>query len=370
MSYCLLTELRHCLRATLLAIALCICLTGCSDSEPVCDAGFFYNDDSGPRTLTFPPDDLINPESQYLIMVGDIQKYTDNGFYFPYLTASLDWVRCQQSAYGNIAAVVQLGDVTNNNLPRQWKGAARAFSHLADSTLYTWVTGNHDYNWEGESEFEIKSRSNSLINIYVRNPLLDKADKTLFIEGEYDNMIIHSPIPGHKDIDLLCLEFGTRPEAVEWAIRHVESHPGKRFILVTHEFIYAESYLIILNSFAEMQFKSIPRTTPKEIWERLVYPHDNVLCVVCGHHGFSARRVAPNAAGREVHQILFNLQHQINGGDSMLQLWEFRDDTDEIEISIFNVMRRTIVTDHTTRMRIPLPQAQPTPDQSEPSRPQ
>lgn len=299
----------------------------------------------------FEPSAVINPESEYMVVVGDIQEYTATTTLLPYLTKSLDWVRCQQSYFGNIACVVQNGDVTNNNYPYQWASATNAFSHLGDSTLWVWTTGNHDYDW---CDIRIDDRNSTMFNDFAGSPMLSAAEKTLFEEGDLANMIVHHPFPEHGNLDLMILEFGPRPQVVEWAADFAASHPERHFILITHEWLWLDGSRIDLGSSAKIQFADIPCSSPEEVWNRLVYPNDNVRCVVCGHNGFCLHLKTPNAAGRQVSQVLFNLQYQLNGGNGMLQLWEFPKGKDYAEVLVYYSLAEHILPDHDKRFRVEL----------------
>lgn len=306
-------------------------LVGCNNSDTD------YQDE----TFRFiAPDQVINPNSEYLIVIGDIQEYTETFENLEYLTYSIDWIRNQNNFFHNIKAVLQDGDVTNGDQPWQWAMAIDAFHHLKDSTMYVWSTGNHDYQWDGPNGTEITDRSTTLLNSYAPNPQLDKSIVASFKKGKYDNIILESGLSG-RNIQIISLEFGPRPDAVEWARRYVSSHPDKKFILMTHEFMTAAGNRVANGkSFAAMQFPTIPHTEPEYIWENLIKPNDNVICLVNGHNGFCKYLETPNDTGRQVPQILFNLQYQENGGDSMLQLWEFPKGENRINITVYNTLRQ------------------------------
>lgn len=318
------------MRYTIIALIITILTTSCSSDTSTDFLSMQYQ--------YIAPDEVINPASEYLIVIGDIQEYTQTFENLDYLIYSLNWIRNQNNHYGNIKCVLQDGDVTNNNSPWQWDMAREAFHHLKDSVMYVWSTGNHDYQWGGETGTQISDRTSTLLNSYLSNPLLDKNILSYFETDRYENIILRSTL-ANRQINIISLEFGPRPEVLHWAAEYVRSHTDERFILMTHEYMTSEGDRMESGkTFADLQFMELPHTEPDEIWEQLVKPNDNVLCVVNGHNGFCKYLETENDAGRMVPQILFNLQYQVNGGDSMLQLWEFPQNENRVNISVYNTL--------------------------------
>ena len=71
----------------------------------------------------------------------------------------------------------------------------------------------------------------------------------------------------------------------------------------------------------------------------------NLPHLLCGHNGFMQHLFSKNSTGREVAQMLFNLQYQANGGDGWIQLWEIPADRDSIHVQTYNTIRRTFSSD-------------------------
>lgn len=298
------------------------------------------------------PDTIIHNTSEYIVVIGDIQEYTANDINIKYLNHSLDWIRTQNQYYRNIRCVLQNGDITNTNTLLQWNLANSAFAHLHDSTLLIPCTGNHDYDWQ-EGNGIIPDRMSTKFNEGLCLPLLDKNILERFEDGRRDNITVPVEICD-RTIYVISLEFGPRKEVLNWAKRIVERNSDKEFILMTHEWMTSKGERIKEGSYAEYHFRNHSYTTPEEIWQCLVYPNDNVLCVLCGHNGFCRYLTSENKAGRYVSQILFNLQYQPNGGDGMVQIWEFPKDSDAIYISVYNTHTHSFHPNSETRHTIEL----------------
>lgn len=303
---------------------------------------------------TLPPDSIFNENSSYVVVIGDVQVYTSNDHLNRNFVQTLDWIRCQENYFNNISCVLQVGDLTENNITSQWNRVEKALEHLSDSILFIPVTGNHDYTWDNSiNQSEIKDRNSTQINILKNLSHLKAKSSHFFEEGRIDNIIV--PIfLNNKTIYVIAIEFGHREEVIEWAKSIVESNQDNDFILLTHEWLTLKGERIKYGSYASWQLSNLSHSTPEEIWTRLVYPNDNVLCVLCGHNGFCKYLFSPNIQGREVCQILFNLQYQDNGGDGMVQLGEFPENDNVINISVFNTFARIFHPNIATRIKIQL----------------
>ena len=63
---------------------------------------------------------LFNRESQYVVVFGDIQEYSNNEKTILFFANSLYWIKEKQVTFKNILCVLHVGDVTWNNLKSQW----------------------------------------------------------------------------------------------------------------------------------------------------------------------------------------------------------------------------------------------------------
>ncbi|MBD5346405.1 MAG: hypothetical protein HDR92_04655 [Bacteroides sp.] len=304
-----------------------------------CSSTDWFNE---PQSVAFEPDTTgINPLSRYVVVIGDIQEYTMRpDDYMTYFRESMDWLVIQQSFFNNIDAVIQVGDITNDNESWQWSNAMLAMRPVAKAMPFIAVTGNHDYDWlrkSGDSYSYITDRNSTLFDNY--EPDIHKAMKVVdrFEAGSRQNAIYSLPLGSRVSL-IIALEFAPRPEVLEWADRHISANKSTDCYIVTHEWLDTKGELVTDEQcYAYRQFGTASRaSSPSVVWDKLVYPHDNVIAVLCGHNGFVAHRLTPNSAARNVPQILFNLQYQENGGDSMLQFWEMPQGTDSVHTYVYN----------------------------------
>lgn len=292
-------------------------------------------------------DTIIDAECEYMVVLGDVQDYTLSDETIYPLQTSLCWTISQRKAYGNIKAVIEVGDATWNNIPEQWDLYTKTIEHLkSDSIPVFTCTGNHDYDYS--DGIKIPDRGSSLINTYMSDFFPENLIKARFEKDRVENIVVHLPLK-KIDIDLIILEFGARTEAVKWAAEWVHSHPEQKYIFMTHEMLAGNNgQLIVQNSYAEKHFSETTSTwsSPKDILEKLLIPNPNIILTLCGHNGFAGlNEEYTNIIGRTIPIILFNLQYQINGGDSMLLLLEFNKTSNMITHIVYHTdMRTQIIT--------------------------
>lgn len=300
------------------------------------------------------PDSIFNPGSQYIAVIGDIQEYTGSDDMVFYLEETCEWLSAQQEYFNAFSCVLQDGDLTWGNLESQWKRVDCSLNYLGDSLLFIPSTGNHDYTWGGPaSSLEITDRNSTMLNEMKNLSVIRKQRIQHYEKGKLDNIIVPIKVGGDS-LYVIALEFGPRKEAVSWADSIVRSDNRKKYILMTHEWMTRAGERVDEGSYAALQFPPLSHSTPEEIWQKMVYPNDNILCVLCGHNGFCKYLFSKNQAGREVCQILFNLQYQENGGDGMIQLWEFPANENVINIFVYNTITREYHPDPATRIKIQL----------------
>ena len=113
---------------------------------------------------------------------------------------------------------------------------------------------------------------------------------------------------------IIAVEFAPRDEVLSWARELVAAPRFKdhTVILITH------SYLTGFDSkrITKEGYKITPSNTGEGIWQKLVQPSANIRLVLCGHYAIPNERLDyttgfrtdKNAAGHDVHQMMFNCQ--------------------------------------------------------------
>ena len=268
-------------------------------------------------------------------VLPDTQYYSES---FPNTYVSQTTWIVEQRKKRNIAAVLHLGDMTNNNSPDQWKNAQAGMKVLSDAGMpYCIIPGNHDYSKGGSC----RDRT-SLMSEYF--PVKEHASRPHW-GGNYDrepdlmeNNYQLVQANGRKFL-LLGLEFGPRNDVIRWANRVVAKHKDREVILLTHAYIYHDDTRYNWKKDADRQTwnpHSYPYAGPlkddindgEQLWEKLVSKHENFILTLNGHvigDGLG-RMESATPAGRSVPQVLVNFQMKPKGGDGWLRLVEMRKD--------------------------------------------
>lgn len=295
-----------------------------------------------PTLKSIPFDPVLNHSSEYILVLGDVQEYTENAIYAPYFEATINWIYSQYSHGVKIKYILQTGDITWGNLPRQYKVYQQYTGSITKYIPMIACVGNHDYTCDEKGE--ITDRYSSLFTEYITPCAQNWPIASYFEPRRLENIVVSGQLQ-QMPYDILCLEFGPRSEVIAWANRYVASHRDRKFILLTHEFLTRNGERINKGSYAELQLRNTSYSTPEQLWQKLIKNNDNILCVLCGHNGFIQHLFSKNSTGREVAQMLFNLQYQANGGDGWIQLWEIPADRDSIHVQTYNTIRRTFSSD-------------------------
>jgi hypothetical protein len=309
----------------------------------------------------YTPPKLSEPNACSLILIPDIQTYNKFGRNQGICDLMTAWIAENLDAL-KVQTVLCTGDlVEQNNLTKphgengnqtseqQWAAASSVFKRLDGKTPYILATGNHDYG--------IVSAENrdTQFNKYFpadRNPawkgvLVDcgpnfQGQKTL------ENAAYQFITPqGHKLL-ILSLEFAPSDAVLAWAKNLVdqEAYANHLGIILTHSYMLS---MMANNALTNNEKYAVTDANyGRGIWDKLVYPSNNIRLVLCGHIagpkdpreniGF---RVDKNHAGKTVSQMLFDTQTDGggwhgNGGDGWLRILELSADGKRVSVRTFS----------------------------------
>jgi hypothetical protein len=311
---------------------------------------------------------LENRNSWSLILLPDPQNYVKYGRNQPILDLMTEWIYENIDSL-NIRMVLCTGDLVeqndrinrgfsgNRSSQRQWEAIARSMGILDGQVPYITATGNHDYTYEASgrktSRFkEFFPIDKNFLNrkIICQNTLNAEGLPTLE-NSAYEIKSLHG-----IDYLFLCLEFAPRDTVVSWAakIAAMEEYKHHRIILLTHAYLNSKSERTkgdvnvtcynpyAVNGVITKRRQKLPdANNGEDIWKKLVQPASNIELVVCGHISVDGYRTDANAAGKTVHQMLFDTQsvgggHQGNGGDGWLRILEFLPDGKTVHVKTFS----------------------------------
>ncbi len=288
------------------------------------------------------PDTVLHKDSKYIAVFGDIQHYTSSG-YLQYYAGSLEWIAAHKD---NICFMLHTGDVTDHNWVSEWETFHTTTAPYADSLPFYTCIGNHDYRCNAPNQW--CHRDSTRFNQFVGFPSTVSHIVEYYDSSNYENILVREELFENDPIYLLFLELEPRKNVVKWADSIVKCYHNENIMLINHSFIY---YLTDFR-YLELLYMVNSESRPSQyVWENLVYPNDNIRCVLCGHTSPRSRVLySTNEVGRVVPQIMFNIQWEPNGGNGLIELWEFSRDG--------NVYIRTYNTDQEMFINEPLTEIQ------------
>lgn len=302
---------------------------------------------------------LSDPESFSMILLGDPQGYVKYDINQPILELCMAWIS-DNVDHLNIKGVLCTGDLVeqNENIVRNrkmlnqtsremWEAVSEAFEWIDHKVPYMLAAGNHDYGYRSAEcgithfpEYFPFERNRAWREIVVANYPNRNGVSSL------ENAAFEICTPSWGKILVITSEFAPRDEVLDWAKKLVSSKEYKDHMVIylTHSYLEEKSAAYTDNE----KYKITPRNWGKQIWEKLIRPSENIRLVVCGHTGSTkgfdhtvAFRTDKNAAGKDVHQMMFNVQQlgggwEGNGGDGWLRILEFLPDGKTIKVRTYS----------------------------------
>ena len=311
----------------------------------------------------FQPPKLSHPDSWSMVVVPDVQAYTERPRNHGILDIMNAWIVDNLDAL-RIRQVLFVGDLVFRNDQRslspsddsllgkeQWKAFSRLMERLDGRVSYILCTGNHDY---GHRKAESRRTWFNEFFPTDRNPMTRKhllgCNYNAFGTVTLENAVYEftAPAPDNRKFLIFSLQFAPTDADLKWA-KEIADQP--RFanhigILLTHSYlrwtgerIQSEKYVLNREG----------GNAGEAIFRKFVYPAKNIRLVVCGHicdqpdvweHGV-AFSMDKNSSGKTVAQMAFNTHYMGggahgNGGDGWLRLLEFMPDRKTVKATTFS----------------------------------
>ncbi|MDE5646720.1 MAG: metallophosphoesterase [Muribaculaceae bacterium] len=302
---------------------------------------------------------LEDENSFSMIVLGDPQGYIKYDINQPLFDLCTAWIADNIDNL-NIKAVLCTGDLVeqndnitmNRNMLNQtsremWEAGSRCFERLDNKVPYFISGGNHEYGYRhsenGMTHFpeyfpfeRNRAWRDIIVSDYPNRQGITDIENAAF---EFDE-------PNWGKILVIVTEFAPRDEVLEWAkdLCASDKYKDHKVIFMTHSLLRERSAEYTDNE----SYKITPRNWGKQVWEKLIYPSSNIVFALCGHTGHPgdyedsiAYRVDKNASGRNVHQMMFNVQilgggWEGNGGDGWLRILEFMPDGKTVKVKTYS----------------------------------
>lgn len=279
-----------------------------------------------------PPGELPFVEgSETLVVFPDTEGYA--GRHPEVMTAMTRWT-AEQVEQRRIRAVLHVGDVTNDNLPREWSNARKAFDHLEGRIPYVLAAGNHDYD-------VTPGRLTHMNDVFKVEAMTRWSGfGGVFQAGKLENHYQFVPLHGEKWL-VLSLEMGPRKAVVAWANTILEKHKTTPAIILTHAYL---SYDNLRYDHRRGKERATPYSFCGEgadgemLWNQLIRRHPNTRIVICGHlsSAYVGYRRDEADYGNVVHQMLVDYEKLKGGGMGFLRLLEFLPDRKTVQVRTFS----------------------------------
>ena len=302
---------------------------------------------------------LTDPNSFSMILLGDPQGYTKYDINQPLFELCTAWIADNIDNL-HIKAVLCTGDLVeqNENIVRNrkmlnqtsremWEASSRAFERLDNKVPYIISTGNHEYGYQrsenGMTHFPEYFPFER--NIAWRDICVSAFPNRSGI-ASLENAAFEFTDPNWGKLLVITSEFAPRDEVLDWAkeLAAKSQYKEHKVIFMTHSFLQERT----AERIKEESYTIMPRNWGQAVWEKLVEPSGNIFMVICGHTGRPgdfensvAYRVDKSSVGKNVHQMMFNVQilgggWEGNGGDGWLRILEFMPDGKTIKIKTYS----------------------------------
>lgn len=278
-----------------------------------------------------------------VVVLPDTQMYA---WKHPHVyRAQTEWIAANAKRY-NIAYVIHVGDITQNNVAPEWKVALDAHRAMADAVPCAVVPGNHDLGPGGKAAARDTLMSDyftvadfrklpSFGGVYDKEPERIENNFHLFTAG------------GRKWL-ILGLEFGPRDDVLRWANEVVARHPDRSVIMVTHAYLRPDNnrfnrWLKLgpqkraagLDNYA-LSKSDAGFNDGEDMWNKLVSKHANMTFVLSGHVCYTGLLKSKGERGNTVHQLLVDYQRDPNGGNGYLRLLQFAPDGVTVKVEDYS----------------------------------
>lgn len=288
-----------------------------------------------PRAVDRVPETPFDAPAGSWSMVAIPDSQHDVAFYPEIFQRQMEWIATHRDRH-RIRFAAHEGDITEDNVPRQWARVRTGIEALRGAGVpFSLTTGNHDFEPVNR---QIVSRDTRLNEYFKPEDYGASGAFGVHAPGHMENSW-HEIESAWGTMLVLSLEFGPPLEVLQWARGVVAERRPQRTILVTHGYLHQDGSRYDFDAKGTTQSASprsyaIPGITDGEIiWRELVQHEDSIRLVICGHSIGSggAYLASRNPYGGVCHQVHANYQMQVrpargHGSGGFLLLLQFLPD--------------------------------------------
>jgi len=305
----------------------------------------------------------FDKKSEYIIVIPDIQNYVTNQTNNRYLQRIIDWIFLFNEFEFKVKAVLQVGDITNFNSTEEWETARRIFKKLDNHVNYIFCTGNHDYGENGTCNLR-DTEFSDYFDYKANTYYISSFERNKFENSYFQFSIQDQPF------QVFSLEFGPRDKILAWADSIAKANMDRTGIILTHAYVNKDKERFNYEAYSTSQIDSPVSygilhpefgiggvNDGEKIWNNLIYHNSNLKFVFSGHKtdpDYTGNLTSENEANTDVYQFLIDTQELKNGGDGIIQLFEFKDDNSTIEVRTLSTYSNESYHDSVSEFQINL----------------
>lgn len=216
-----------------------------------------------------------------------------------------------------VKMVMSMGDITDEDLDREWTLAAEYIRLLDGLAPYTLLTGNHDSAEKLDEYFPYEEYAERLAGSFEES-----------VRNSWQEVVI-----GDIKYMIMALDYKPSDEVLAWANEEIAAHPEHNVIVTTHAYLFSDGDY---NGQGE------------RIWENLVSKHANIVLVLCGHEDSDPilMKKSTGVNGNVVTQLLIDGQNvdKENTPAGLVALLHFSEDGRTVNVEYFSTVKEMYFT--------------------------
>lgn len=210
--------------------------------------------------------------------------------------------------------VLHVGDVVNFDTITHWKTASQGYALLDSVKLpYAITLGNHDtraVGWNSGSAAD-PANTNKRLRMTEKFNAAFPVNRFTLQKGRYENDMSDNSYytfnAGGLKWLVVTLEFCAREKVAQWMNGIIRRHPRHNVIVLTHYHLTPKGEIAPTNAgYGDM--------SPKDIFEKYIRNHPNVLLILSGHNCYTAYRTDEGVCQNTIYQVLSDYQCKDDGG--------------------------------------------------------
>jgi len=293
----------------------------------------------GPATLASLPADFpvrvdAAKDEFSLLVVPDTQRCAN--LHPEILRAQFAWIR-DAVAPLHVKYVLQVGDLTDDNSPREWAVVDEVFSLLDGVVPYLVVPGNHDLDDLRRKGNDHLHGTSSFNAVFSPQRFAGRSGWGGHLAPRMDNSYGYFRA-GAQEFLVLGLEFGPTDETLAWADAVVRRHEKHKVIVITHAYLNEDEKRLAPGHQWNPKKYNPAWNDGEDMWQKFVRRHGNIAMVLSGHvKGDGAGLlISKGDAGNPVIQMVANYQHFKEGGQGHLRILRFRPREQKLDVFTYS----------------------------------